>query len=79
MAYKQVRPYQVYKCCVMDTSDLDIQFDENGVCMRCNGYKKRILPSWNFGKGKDYDCIQPFQDWLACTRRSSGSCFHCID
>ena len=30
MAYKQIRPYQVCKCCVMDTSDPDMQFDENG-------------------------------------------------
>ena len=53
MAYKQIRPYQVCKCCVMDTSDPDIQFDENGVCMRCNEYKERILPQWNHGKGHE--------------------------
>lgn len=53
MKYKQIRPYQVCKCCVMDTSDPDIQFDENGVCMRCNEYKERILPVWNHGKGHE--------------------------
>ena len=37
----------------MDTSDEDITFDENGVCMRCNEYKERILPEWNYGKGHD--------------------------
>ena len=35
----------------MDTSDEDIAFDENGVCMRCNEYKERILPDWNYGRG----------------------------
>jgi N-acetyl sugar amidotransferase len=35
----------------MDTSDDDIVFDQNGVCMRCNEYKKRILPEWNYGNG----------------------------
>lgn len=47
------KKYQVCKCCVMDTSDEDIIFDENGVCMRCNEYKNRILPTWNHGKGHE--------------------------
>lgn len=47
------RPYQICKCCVMDTSDEDIHFDENGVCDRCNEYKTRILPEWNHGKGHE--------------------------
>lgn len=53
MAYKQIRPYQICNCCVMDTSDPDITFDEKGVCMRCNEYKERILPGWNHGKGHE--------------------------
>lgn len=54
MAYKQIRPYQVCKCCVMDTdNDKNIVFDENGVCERCNDYKKSILPWWNHGKGHE--------------------------
>ena len=36
------RPYQICKCCVMDTTDEDIVFDSNGICMRCNEYKNRI-------------------------------------
>ena len=47
------RPYQICSCCVMDTSDEDISFDENGVCMRCNEYKERIEPEWNHGKGHE--------------------------
>lgn len=47
------KKYQICNCCVMDTSDEDITFDENGVCMRCNEYKERILPEWNYGKGHD--------------------------
>lgn len=37
--------------CVMDTSDPNIKFDENGVCERCNQYYTQILPSWNNGIG----------------------------
>lgn len=39
------RPYQICKCCVMDTTDEGITFDSNGVCMRCNEYKERIEPT----------------------------------
>ncbi len=50
---KSTRPYQICKRCVMDTTDEDIVFDENGVCMRCNEYKTRILPEWNHGQGHE--------------------------
>lgn len=45
------RKYQICKCCVMDTSDADIVFDDNGVCMRCNEYKIRILPQSELWRG----------------------------
>lgn len=47
------RPYQICKCCVMDTSDENIVFDENGICTRCNEYRQRILPDWNYGNGHE--------------------------
>ena len=47
------RPYQICTCCVMDTSDEDITFDEKGVCMRCNEFKSRIEPEWNHGRGHE--------------------------
>ena len=45
--------YQICANCVMDTSDPNIKFDENGVCERCNQFYEDILPSWNYGKGKE--------------------------
>lgn len=48
---RSTRPYQICGCCVMDTTDEDIVFDSNGICMRCNEYKNRIEPEWNYGKG----------------------------
>ena len=51
------RDYQICKCCVMDTSDDDIKFDSDGVCIRCNEYKTRILPEWNHGKGHELSLI----------------------
>lgn len=50
---KNIRPYQICNCCVMDTTDEDITFDSNGVCMRCNEYKERIEHDWNFGNGHE--------------------------
>lgn len=52
------KPYQICTCCVMDTTDEDITFDENGVCMRCNEYFERILPEWNHGKGHEQELEQ---------------------
>ncbi len=48
-----MREYQRCSRCVMDTTDEDIEFDNEGVCNRCNEYEKRILPMWNFGKGHE--------------------------
>lgn len=50
---KHTRPYQICKCCVMDTTNEEIVFDSNGVCMRCNEYRERIEPDWNYGKGHE--------------------------
>lgn len=37
--------------CVMNTSDTNLTFDENGVCNRCRDYEERILPWWKHGLG----------------------------
>ena len=65
--------YQMCSYCVMDTSDPEIEFDENGVCNHCKGAKEKLREAEekrkNFdpeafsaevkaaGKGKKYDCI----------------------
>ena len=43
---REKRKYQRCSCCVMDTSDSKIVFDEKGVCDYCNDYYKNILPGW---------------------------------
>lgn len=72
---KSTRPYQICKCCVMDTTDEDIVFDENGVCMRCREYKERIEPEWNHGKGHEKELqalIQAIKD------SGKGNKYDCI-
>lgn len=39
--------------CVMDTTDPNIKFDENGVCERCKIYYSETLPKWNKGLGHE--------------------------
>lgn len=72
---KNIRPYQICNCCVMDTSDEDISFDSNGVCMRCNEYKERIEPEWNHGKGHEKE----LQDLITAIKKSGeGKEYDCI-
>ena len=72
---KQIRPYQICKCCVMDTTDEDIVFDSNGVCMRCNEYKERIEPEWNHGKGHEKE----LQELISAIKKSGeGKKYDCI-
>ena len=40
------RDYQICSNCVMDTSDSQIVFDDNGVCDHCIGFKNHVLPNW---------------------------------
>lgn len=70
-----LRPYQVCTCCVMDTTDEDISFDENGVCMRCNEYKRRILPEWNHGYGHEEELDKLIAD---IKRKGAGKDYDCI-
>lgn len=39
--------------CVMDESDEAIEFDEAGVCDHCRTFYSKILPEWNYGKGRE--------------------------
>lgn len=48
---KTKRPYQMCTRCIMDTSDPDIIFDENGVCNHCTSFIER-LKSRKYVKGE---------------------------
>lgn len=41
--------------CVMDVTDSNILFDEQGICERCNEYYENILPKWNKGEGHELE------------------------
>ncbi|WP_375291552.1 N-acetyl sugar amidotransferase [Qipengyuania sp.] len=42
-----MKQYQICTNCVMDTSDSNISFDENGVCDHCRGFKEHVEPNWH--------------------------------
>ena len=68
------REYQICKCCVMDTTDEDIHFDENGVCDRCNEYKNKILPEWNYGKGHEEELKKLIEKIKKSGKRKKYDC-----
>lgn len=69
------REYQVCTSCVMDTSDENIVFDENGVCERCNEFKHRILPDWNYGQGHEKELEDLIKE---IKRKGEGKKYDCI-
>jgi 3'-phosphoadenosine 5'-phosphosulfate sulfotransferase (PAPS reductase)/FAD synthetase len=45
--------YQICNNCVMDTTDPNIIFDENGVCDHCHDFQNNVKPNWHTDeKGK---------------------------
>lgn len=69
------KEYQVCKHCVMDTSDDLIKFDEFGVCERCREYESSILPTWNYGKGKEIELNKMIND---IKKSGEGKDYDCI-
>lgn len=67
--------YQICSHCVMDTTDKNIVFDENGVCDRCNEYDRRIAKWWNFGKGHEAELKRILDE---VKRAGEGKEYDCI-
>ncbi len=68
------RKYQICRCCVMDTSDEDIVFDSDGICMRCKEYKDRIEPEWNKGRGHEKELQQLLSDIKESGKNNKYDC-----
>jgi len=39
--------YKICSKCVMDTTDPNIHFDENGVCDHCHDFENNVKPNWH--------------------------------
>ena len=67
--------YQVCSNCVMDTSDPQITFDENGVCDHCHGFEENVKPNWfpnDVGKRRVEQIVADIK------RSGKGKEFDCI-
>ena len=42
-----MRNYYICQSCIMDTADINIEFDEKGVCNHCNNFNYAIIPAWH--------------------------------
>jgi N-acetyl sugar amidotransferase len=69
------KKYTICKTCVMDTSDPNIQFNQQGECEYCTNFKARIFPGWNYGKGKDKE-LKKIADKIK--KQGKGKDFDCI-
>lgn len=70
-----MRSYQICTNCVMDTSDSNIQFDDEGVCDHCTGFRTHVAPKWH----PDDTGRQMFARTVEEIRRSGvGKPFDCI-
>lgn len=70
-----MRNYQICTSCVMDTSDRNITFDDQGICDHCNGFRTHVAPRWHpDDKGR-----QMFAGTVEEIRqRGKGKPFDCI-
>lgn len=69
------RKYQICKNCIMDTSDPEITFDENGVCNYCRSYeeRKKIFTVKEEDKPRHLQAIIDF-----CKKKGKGKKHDCI-
>ncbi|HED5919766.1 TPA: N-acetyl sugar amidotransferase [Escherichia coli] len=70
-----MKKYKICNRCVMDTSDPNISFDDNGQCDYCSNFDKNILPNWNANNSGLSKLLEMSE---SIKRDSKGSDFDCI-
>ncbi len=67
--------YQICMNCIMDSSDPNLKFDQNGICNRCKKFYMYILPKWKFGKGHEEKLIRIIE---TIKKRGKNQKYNCI-
>lgn len=67
--------YQICKQCIMDVSDPNIKFDEDGLCDYCLNFESSIRPSWHTDE-RGYAILKPLFEKIR--RDGAGKPFDCI-
>lgn len=70
-----MKKYKICNRCVMDTSDPNISFDDNGQCDYCSNFDKNILPNWNANNSGLSKLLEMSE---SIKKDSKGSDFDCI-
>lgn len=61
--------------CVMDTTDSEITFDENGICDFCNDYYQNILPAWKLQQ-QNNNAVQELAEKIR--KEGQGRKYDCV-
>lgn len=69
------RPYQQCTRCVMDTSDPNITFNEDGLCSYCQNYDKNIKPFWHPDENR-FDELEKIAEKIR--KEGEGRDYDCI-
>ncbi|MCM0028616.1 MAG: N-acetyl sugar amidotransferase [Polynucleobacter sp.] len=69
------RPYQVCKRCVMDTTDPEIEFDQQGVCNHCHYFESSVRLIW---PSVDGDSVKLEEMIQAVKEYGRGKRYDCI-
>lgn len=67
--------YKICNRCIMDTSDPNIKFNEEGICDYCENYENNILPNWHFDD-KGLKQLLPIVEKIK--KEGEGKPFDCI-
>jgi len=69
-----VRPYKICKKCIMDTTDPDIWFDDDGICSHCHRYKS-IIQSKSYLKKREDGALERL---VAEIKKKANKKYDCI-
>ncbi len=69
------KPYQICKKTIMDTSDPNIIFDENGISDYYHNFQKIILPNWQMGESGYNELMKTAEK---IRKEGKGKDFDCI-
>ena len=73
----QERDYQRCTRCVMDTTDVMIQFDDEGVCDHCRNFDENIKPYWHPNENR-LDELEQIADKVKAAGTGKGNEYDCI-
>jgi len=70
------RSYQICNICVMDTSDMDIEFDEKGQCNHCRSALNKKTENTSYVAGKSEELLDHILDKIKTNGR--GRAYDCL-